>query len=193
MNKEVKLTPVVTSKGRSLLGIAMSSGCLDIVRYLVVEKGLSLCAENDLTLETMILNFESALRILPRDITSNHSLDATIHRGWTESPASIVADAEVARQYNADGVAPNPSSSDDCEIDNLDNGYGTLPFPSSHGDTNSQADECTLIQQVMGASLIWAQHFMRFCHGLCFLPKLIFSFLCNHTLFGRHYLLRWQD
>jgi hypothetical protein len=37
-----KYTPIVTSKGRALLGIAMEQSNIQMVRYLVVEKGISL-------------------------------------------------------------------------------------------------------------------------------------------------------
>jgi FYVE zinc finger len=62
-----KYTPIVTSKGRSLLGIAMDSENLRIVRYLVAEKGLSLTGEKDLTHDLLCRNFEKLLRFARED------------------------------------------------------------------------------------------------------------------------------
>lgn len=63
-----KVIPIVTSKGRSLLGIAMEGENLKIVRYLVAEKGLSLSSEKDLTPELLCRNFEKLLRMTPDDL-----------------------------------------------------------------------------------------------------------------------------
>jgi hypothetical protein len=63
-----KYIPVVTSKGRSLLGIAMEGENLSIVRYLVVEKGLSLSDEKDLTHDLLCRNFEKLLRVAPESL-----------------------------------------------------------------------------------------------------------------------------
>lgn len=63
-----KVIPIVTSKGRSLLGIAMEGENLNIVRYLVAEKGLSLSSEKDLTQELLCRNFEKLLRMAPDDL-----------------------------------------------------------------------------------------------------------------------------
>ena len=60
-------TPILTSKSRSLLHIALSNKFTDIVRYLVVEKGMLLREERDLPIETLIQNLDLVLRILPTE------------------------------------------------------------------------------------------------------------------------------
>jgi Zinc finger, C3HC4 type (RING finger) len=72
-----KYTPIVTSKGRSLLGIAMEGENLSIVRYLIVEKGLNLLGEKDLTHELLCRNFEKLLRMVPGDVFSTLSAQSS--------------------------------------------------------------------------------------------------------------------
>ena len=61
-------TPIVTSKGRSLLGIAMENKDIQIIRYLVVRKGISLAGEQDITFEMLLRNLDKLLRLIPEDI-----------------------------------------------------------------------------------------------------------------------------
>jgi hypothetical protein len=60
-----KYTAIVTSRGRSLLGIGMENGQIPIVRYLVVEKGIALGGEKDVTTTMLIQNLDTVLRMLP--------------------------------------------------------------------------------------------------------------------------------
>lgn len=61
-------TPILTSFKRSLLHIALSKKYIDIVRYLVVEKHMPLCAEmKDIPIETLVENLDTVLRILPKE------------------------------------------------------------------------------------------------------------------------------
>jgi hypothetical protein len=60
-------TPILTSKGRSLLGIALGNKNIDIVRYLVVDKKMMLWAERDLSVDTLVQNLDLVLRVLPED------------------------------------------------------------------------------------------------------------------------------
>jgi hypothetical protein len=68
--------PLLTSKGRSVLQIAMENLHIDIVRYLVVERNVSVYEMKDLSLTLRIL--ESALNAMPQNISSiqNRSLNA---------------------------------------------------------------------------------------------------------------------
>ena len=61
-------TPILTSKGRSLLGIALGNRNIGIVRYLVVEKRMLLSGEKDLCMDDLIQNLDLALRVLPEEI-----------------------------------------------------------------------------------------------------------------------------
>lgn len=56
-----KYTPIVTSKGRSLLGIALENENIAVLRYLVVDKGVLLASERDVTLELLSRNLEKLL------------------------------------------------------------------------------------------------------------------------------------
>ena len=70
-------TPILTSKGRSLLGIAIANGNIGIVRYLVVEKRMLLSAEKSLSMETLIANLDLVLRILPESAVMDQALDSS--------------------------------------------------------------------------------------------------------------------
>jgi hypothetical protein len=61
-----KYTAIVTSKNRSLLGIAMENESVDIVRYLVVDKGIALAGEKDVSADMLLRNLDAVLHLLPR-------------------------------------------------------------------------------------------------------------------------------
>jgi len=58
-------TPILTSRGRSLLGIAMEKESVEIIRYLVVDKGMSLSCEKELSMQRMIVILDQVLRLIP--------------------------------------------------------------------------------------------------------------------------------
>ena len=62
-----KFTPIVTSKGRSLLGIAMEKENIEMIRYLVLQKGAILSGEMDITPDMLARNLENVLRMIPED------------------------------------------------------------------------------------------------------------------------------
>jgi hypothetical protein len=68
-------TPILTSKGRSLLSIALGNRNIGIVRYLVVEKRMLLSAEKGLSVETLVQNLDLVLRILPEEVLDEQCLD----------------------------------------------------------------------------------------------------------------------
>eukprot|EP00566_Odontella_aurita_P015936 CAMPEP_0113578702 /NCGR_PEP_ID=MMETSP0015_2-20120614/29642_1 /TAXON_ID=2838 /ORGANISM="Odontella" /LENGTH=284 /DNA_ID=CAMNT_0000482565 /DNA_START=177 /DNA_END=1031 /DNA_ORIENTATION=- /assembly_acc=CAM_ASM_000160 len=57
--------PILTSKGRTVLGLAMSSQRVDVLRYLVSEKGMSVHEVKDL--KTSLLALEAVLNAFRRD------------------------------------------------------------------------------------------------------------------------------
>jgi len=57
-------TPILTSRGRSLLGIAMEKESVNLVRYLVVEKGVNFINEKDLKVGTLIKMLDKTLHAL---------------------------------------------------------------------------------------------------------------------------------
>lgn len=49
------------------MGIALENSNVGIVRYLVVEKGIQLAGEKDITMDTLCRNLDLVLRFLPED------------------------------------------------------------------------------------------------------------------------------
>mmetsp|Transcript_12601 Transcript_12601/g.29247 ORF Transcript_12601/g.29247 Transcript_12601/m.29247 type:complete len:318 (-) Transcript_12601:1495-2448(-) len=58
-------TPILTSRGRSLLGIAMEKENVEIIQYLVVEKGMPLAGEKELNMMRIIQILDKVLRMIP--------------------------------------------------------------------------------------------------------------------------------
>lgn len=81
-------TPILTSKGRSLLSIALSNKNIGIVRYLVVEKRMLLSAEKGLSVETLVENLDLVLRVLPEEIMGEQSLDQSETRNMSYTSAT---------------------------------------------------------------------------------------------------------
>lgn len=67
-------TPILTSKGRSLLGIALGNRNIGIVRYLVVEKRMLLSGEKGLDVDTLTQNLDLVLRVLPEEVLVEQAL-----------------------------------------------------------------------------------------------------------------------
>lgn len=79
-------TPILTSKGRSLLGIALGNRNIGIVRYLVVEKRMLLSGEKGLSVETLAQNLDLVLRVLPEEVLGEQAL-YSLDRNSTRSSA----------------------------------------------------------------------------------------------------------
>jgi hypothetical protein len=60
-----RYTAIVTSKGRTLLGLAMENESVEIVQYLVVKKRISISGEKDVTPGMLIRNLDKVLRLMP--------------------------------------------------------------------------------------------------------------------------------
>lgn len=69
--------PLLTSRGRSPLAIAMLHQKLDIVRYLVVEAGASLFDEKDLNTNLALANFTTVLKMLPTTFFDGKMVEPT--------------------------------------------------------------------------------------------------------------------
>lgn len=92
-------TPILTSKGRSLLGIALGNRNIGIGRYLVVEKRMLLSAEKGLSVETLTQNLDLVLRVLPEEILDEqvlrrHSARPSI--GFSDKTESMSDNAEIS-------------------------------------------------------------------------------------------------
>lgn len=95
-------TPILTSKGRSLLGIALGNRNIGIVRYLVVDKRMLLSGEKGLAVETLAQNLDLALRVLPEEVLGEQALDsigrhsARSSLGYSDRAESMSDNAEIA-------------------------------------------------------------------------------------------------
>lgn len=69
--------PILSSKGRSPLALALTDQKLDIVRYLVADKHMSFFEEKGLTTATALANFTSMLRMVPRDVFEGRKMEIT--------------------------------------------------------------------------------------------------------------------
>jgi hypothetical protein len=77
-NKEKKAdAPLLTSKGRSPLGIALSDQKLDIVHYLIAEKKMSFFEEKDMSNATALANFTTLLRMVPENFFQGKTMERT--------------------------------------------------------------------------------------------------------------------
>jgi hypothetical protein len=103
-------TPILTSKGRSLLGIALENRNIGIVRYLVVEKRMLLSAEKELNLATVVQNLDLVLRALPEAVLNEQTFSGFVDDlPGSDAPSSMVSsepssryhDSTEPRSYNA--------------------------------------------------------------------------------------------
>jgi Ankyrin repeats (3 copies) len=67
MKNQVVYSPVLTSKGKSALEIAMLHQCLDIVHYFVVERGISMFYQRNISSDVALANLISLLNMLPNN------------------------------------------------------------------------------------------------------------------------------
>lgn len=81
--------PILTSKGRSPLSIALLHQKLDIVRYLVADKGLSLFEEKGSNGNFALVNSTSLLKILPGDFFEGKMMETIVPNSATTLSASI--------------------------------------------------------------------------------------------------------
>jgi hypothetical protein len=114
-----KDTPILTSKGRSVLSIAMSGLNVDILRYLVVDKEVSVYDMKDL--KTSLHALEAVLLALPR------TADGIRHTG-----SEIV----VPRWDN-----DNYSDNDDCSSLGDDQSLPSLPGAEKPKSGSSHAGD----------------------------------------------------
>lgn len=99
-------TPILTSRGRSLLGIAMEKEKIDLVRYLVVDKGMPLTGEKDLNMGTLIRILDRLLRTMPSPGQAESSSQRSLGNGRLGTPpprqfGSGIPDTSSTRQTEA--------------------------------------------------------------------------------------------
>jgi hypothetical protein len=88
-------TEIATSKGRSLLGIALENRNVGIVRYLVVDKGIQLSGEKDITMDTLCRNLDLVLRLLPEDAATGNGNSADFP--MTAIQHEVISDERASR------------------------------------------------------------------------------------------------
>jgi hypothetical protein len=101
---ESKVVPVVTSKGRSLLMLAMEKNHVDIVRYLVVDKNMPLSEEKSLTMATALAALDAVLRLLPAHEPVSQS--ETGNADGTDSAAEATLIREEVVEASAPSLPP---------------------------------------------------------------------------------------
>lgn len=125
-------TEISTSKGRSLLGIALENRNVGIVRYLVVEKGIQLSGEKDITMDTLCRNLELVLRLLPEDAATGNSSDSAISGIPQELLSNEQASHSNEREANTNlrglDTASDGSVSDVSSFCSM-----TMPLPPNEG------------------------------------------------------------
>lgn len=137
-------TPILTSRGRSVLGIAMENESLEIVRYLVVEKGMALAEVKNLSLETTITTLQAALHLIPTTAdggiqvyTSTQPTDAydSIPAVYSppheySSPVSVTCSQHEAHASSpgetVEGTTGNGGRIDDVSSDSLEDAVSSL-------------------------------------------------------------------
>ena len=112
---------IVTSKGRSVLGIASDSMKIDIMRYLVVECGVSIYENKDL--KSALAALEAALSVLPESISQPTArFDVPRIARWDHAsfddfsePSSLGADDIMVDDSVAGKSARSRASSRNCD------------------------------------------------------------------------------
>ena len=126
--KQIKFGPLLTSKDRSPLGIALSDQKLDIVHYLISEKSMSFFEEKDVPSATALASFTSMLRMVPTNFfegkeikktpipeelsVSNSSTGSTSLHSIPARPSStksVATDSTHSRSTAASTVSSEPS------------------------------------------------------------------------------------
>ena len=131
---------IVTSKGRSVLGIAMESMKVDIMRYLVVECGVSIYENKDL--RSALAALEATLTALPESMSQPSArFDAPSTARWDHAsfdefsePSSLGADDIMVDESVAGKSARSRASSrnGDCCIICFDRKIDCVATPCGH-------------------------------------------------------------
>jgi len=127
-------SPILTSKGRSILAIAMAYRNVDILRYLVVEKNVSVHEIKDLPMALRAL--ETVLpQVPPRSVNLHQTLETNTR--WDDDMYSEddVSDPEHQQSYSDDNSTidsrQNNEISDTCIIC-CDNAINCVITPCGH-------------------------------------------------------------
>lgn len=111
-------TPILTSKGRSLLGIALSNRNIGIVRYLVAEKRMLLSAEKGLSVDTLVQNLDLVLRVLPEEVLGEQGIYEAAAKTATKDdtiPANLPSTTSTVLDIPDDRISDNDYADIDAE------------------------------------------------------------------------------
>jgi FYVE zinc finger len=143
-NSKSVVTPIVTSKGRSLLGIAMNHEKLDIVRYLVTEKGVSLTSEKDVTTDMLCRCFEKTLRLTPQELLRSDPLSILPTNRLDNATGLASYDFQPTNTNNPETARIISESSVDAEALAIRDSV-LESAAGDHGDEDqTNVDECKL-------------------------------------------------
>lgn len=133
-NTAGKFTPVVTSRGKSLLGIALENCNVHIVRYLVVKKGISLYGESDITPSMLIRNLDAVLRLVPEGVS--------VPVATTPTAVDDVAATDLSGVVP---IVPNGSSMADARsLSEEARDFGAVAQKSRYEQEEIQYEECII-------------------------------------------------
>jgi hypothetical protein len=121
--------PILTSKGRSPLSMALNDQRLDIVHYLVAGNDMSLFEEKELSATTELANstfanFTAMLKMVPEDYFEGRTIERTM---IPKLPTSVTTDYRLpadsfSEQASSKGIEQKITtiSDDDSSLDSFD-------------------------------------------------------------------------
>lgn len=80
VKNQVVYSPIVTSKGISALEIALLQQRIDIVHYLVSERGVSMFDQKNVSSDVVLMNLTSLLKVLPPNFFEGIQFPTTASR-----------------------------------------------------------------------------------------------------------------
>lgn len=113
-------TPILTSKGRSLLGIGLENRNIGVVRYLVVEKRMLLSSEKELNLTTVVHNLDLVLRALPEAVLNEQNFSGLVDDVPGSDVSSSMVSSEPSSRYHDSTEPRSHNASMDGDADDED-------------------------------------------------------------------------
>jgi Ankyrin repeats (3 copies) len=91
---QVVFMPVVTSKGKSALEIALLHQRLDIVHYFVAERGMSMFNQKNIGVDVALANLTSLLNMIPNNFFQGMQMQMTsapplVHSNTASGPSNL--------------------------------------------------------------------------------------------------------